>query len=129
MAATPAPKVAVYKDGKRELHTRPNARDLVQGAGYSWSMAMPSQPAAIAPYATSTPPSEKAQSQEVVDKIGGTLNSMHSSPQPAAPTFAETLDEEDDGMSEAEAAGEDADEPDTLESAPTRRRGRGRSES
>lgn len=61
-------KVAVWSPaGKKELHLRPNARDLVNGAGYSWTPNGPSQPAAVAPFK----PVPGRTSQEVLDSVGG----------------------------------------------------------
>lgn len=66
-------KVTVYApDGSAEKHTRPNARDLVNGAGYSWNPKTPSNPVAIAPFAVPLNKKfEKSKAQEVFDSIGG----------------------------------------------------------
>jgi hypothetical protein len=129
MALTPPQKVAVYApDGSKEMHTKPNARDLVVGAGYSWHPNLPSQPAAFAPFANTTPPSAVAQSQEVVDKVGGTLAGMaaqQAAPPPVTPdedeaeaeVAAEPVVEAAAEEPAAETADEDAD-------APARGRGR-----
>lgn len=126
MAMTPPQKVAVYApDGSKEMHTKPNARDLVVGAGYSWHPNLPSQPAAFAPFANTTPPSAVAQSQEVVDKVGGSLAGMAAqaaAPPPVTPdedeAEAEVVAEPAAEEPAAEAADEDASE------SPMRGRGR-----
>lgn len=128
MALTPPQKVAVYApDGSKEMHTKPNARDLVVGAGYSWHPNLPSQPAAFAPFANTTPPSSVAQSQEVVDKVGGSLAGMAA--QAAAPP--PVTPDEDETEAEAEVVAEPAAEEPAAEAAeedasesPMRGRGR-----
>lgn len=62
--------VTVYDpDGNPEIHTKPNARDLVIGAGYTWMRGVPSSPTAYAPFATFVPP-EGLPSQKVLDSVG-----------------------------------------------------------
>ncbi len=70
-----AQKVAVYKDGKREVHTLANARDLVQGAGWSWNPQYESSPAAKSPVQAKAVGKEPAQ--KVIDTArvpGGNMN-------------------------------------------------------
>jgi hypothetical protein len=123
MALTPPPLVAVYNpEGKKEMHTKPNARDLVVGSGYSWHPSLPSQPAAFAPFVTSTPPSSAAQSQEVVDKVGGSLAMSQPAAAPA-PLVTPDEDEAEAEVAAEPAAEEPAETPDEDE-APTRGRGR-----
>lgn len=64
----------VYKDGdpkKGEKHTRANANDLVNGAGYTWK---PNQrdvtPAVYSPHRRVNPPTEKEPAQAVLDAHG-----------------------------------------------------------
>jgi hypothetical protein len=71
------PTIVVYApDGSPERHTRPNARDLVNGAGYSWMRGVTTTPAAIAPFATPVPPEDGEIAQKVLDKIGGKATNM-----------------------------------------------------
>lgn len=65
--------VTVYSpDGAAEQHTRQNARDLVNGANYSWDPKVSTTPAGLAPFAV--PPNKKfknSKAQEVLDRVGG----------------------------------------------------------
>lgn len=73
MAAKQEPLVAVYSpDGVREVHTRPNARDLVMGAGWSWHPKSAPTPAGFAPFRTvKADGPEAALAQSVLDRTGG----------------------------------------------------------
>jgi hypothetical protein len=63
--------VIVYSPaGEPERHSRANARDLVQGAGYTWMRFMPASPAGYAPFAAVQVP-KGSLSQEVLDKASG----------------------------------------------------------
>lgn len=74
--------VIIYDpSGNPEKHTRPNARDLVVGAGYTWTRFVPANPAGYAPFATVTPPEGPAPSQRVLDRATGKED-------PSAPTGA-----------------------------------------
>jgi hypothetical protein len=66
--------VTVYNPkGKPETHTRVNARDLVNGAGYSWEKKKPANPAASAPFALpQNTKFSKSKAQEVLDRVGAT---------------------------------------------------------
>jgi hypothetical protein len=125
------PKVPVYSPkGVREMHTRPNARDLVNGAGYSWAPGVPSQPAAFAPFVTMTPPSSVPQSQEVVDRVGGSLANSQppgvAAAMAQAQAMADDANESGEGEGEGEGASEDAEAEQT--EAPARRVRRPRGE-
>lgn len=64
--------VIIYDpNGNPEKHTRPNARDLVVGAGYTWTRFVPANPAGYAPFATVTPPDDSSPSQRVLDRATG----------------------------------------------------------
>lgn len=71
--------VTVYSpEGTAEKHTLPNARDLVQGAGYSWKPGVEASPVNFAP-AHAVPTREeklalakKPASQEIFDRYGTT---------------------------------------------------------
>lgn len=57
--------------GKAENHPRANARDLVNGAGYSWHKKQESNPAALAPFAIpQNTKFAKSKAQEVLDRVG-----------------------------------------------------------
>jgi len=78
--------ITVYApDGTAEQHTRPNARDLVNGANYSWDPKYPSNPASLYPYA-SHQTNLKSKPQEIFDRIGAQR----------AQVLPEKEDEEDD---------------------------------
>ena len=64
--------IIVYApNGKGEKHTRANARDLVNGAGYSWHPNLKSTPASYAPFAAAVAPDGPPPSQRVLDSVGG----------------------------------------------------------
>ncbi|AFO71764.1 hypothetical protein phiCbK_248 [Caulobacter phage phiCbK] len=61
--------VPVYSpEGKKELHTRLNAYDLVNGAGWTWKPGIETTPAAIPPYRAPAVGAEPAQA--VLDRAG-----------------------------------------------------------
>jgi len=64
--------MAVYSpDGVKEMHTRANARDLVQNADYSWEPRRPVSPVAKAPFALPQNAKFKtSKAQEVLDRAG-----------------------------------------------------------
>lgn len=77
-------KVAVYSpEGKREVHTLANARDLVQGAGWTWNPGVESNPVAKSPI--QKPAIGKEPAQKVLDSV-----------KDAAPTATATPDEVED---------------------------------
>lgn len=64
-------KVYVYSpEGEREAHTRLNAWDLVNGAGWTWKPGVETSPAAFPAYRTVAPPTEKEPAQAVLDRAG-----------------------------------------------------------
>lgn len=67
---TPTSVTVFSPDGAPEIHTRPNARDLVAGAGYTWIRGVPASPSQYAPFATFTPPAGPDPSQRVLDSVG-----------------------------------------------------------
>lgn len=67
--------VVVYDpEGKPSKHSRRNARDLVNGAGYTWKPGAQSTPATLAPFATAVPPTDKEPAQAVLDNTGHNPN-------------------------------------------------------
>ncbi|UTC29550.1 hypothetical protein BAMBUS_04920 [Brevundimonas phage vB_BpoS-Bambus] len=91
--------VIIYDpNGNPEKHTRPNARDLVVGAGYTWSRFVPANPAAYAPFATVTPPEGPAPSQRVLDRATGKDENGQS---PAASQAAQALQQQQAAMAAA----------------------------
>lgn len=64
--------IIVYGPNGAEKHTRANARDLVNGAGYSWQPNIKSNPAHVAPFAQFVAPAGPAPSQKVLDSVGST---------------------------------------------------------
>lgn len=64
-------KVTIYRpDGGAELHTRANARDLINN-GYTWEPGRPVNPASSAPYAVPDAKAKKiSPTQEILDRIG-----------------------------------------------------------
>jgi len=64
--------VTIYSPkGKAEVHTRANARDLINGGGYSWAKKQESNPAAHAPFAIpQNTKFSKSKAQEVLDRVG-----------------------------------------------------------
>lgn len=86
-----AKQVKVYTpDGAMELHTLPNARDLIN-IGYTWQPKQPTTPAALSPYRVDPTANafKKPASQEVFDRFGGSTTDENS-----APVAAETPDED-----------------------------------
>lgn len=83
--------VIVYSpDGAPERHTRPNARDLVNGAGYTWNKHTPSTPASYAPFARVTAPEGPNPSQKVLDSVGGSAGANGAAAGAAAAQAAES---------------------------------------
>jgi hypothetical protein len=79
------PTVIVYSpSGEPERHTRPNARDLVNGAGYTWMKGVPTTPASIAPFVTFDPPDEGHLSQKVLDSRGSSASAANGAASGAA---------------------------------------------
>lgn len=79
------PTVIVYSpSGEPERHTRPNARDLVNGAGYTWMKGVPTTPASIAPFVTFDPPDEGHPSQKVLDSRGSSASAANGAASGAA---------------------------------------------
>lgn len=71
--------VVVYSpEGVAEKHTMPNARDLIQGAKYTWKPGVASSPASFAPPHAVPSRDEKIKlaskpaSQEIFDRYGST---------------------------------------------------------
>lgn len=92
-------KVAVYSpEGVREVHTLANARDLVNGAGWSWNPAAPSTPASLSPV------QKKAVGKEPAQRV---LDGVASD---AAVTAAEEVVEDDDVVVDVAAAAVEAAE-------------------
>lgn len=92
-------KVAVYSpEGKREVHTLANARDLVNGAGWSWNPAAPSTPASLSPVQRKAVGKEPAQ--RVLDGVASD----------AAVTATEEVVEDDDAVIDVAAAAVEAAE-------------------
>ncbi len=82
--------IIVYSPkGQPEKHTRANARDLVNGAGYSWHPHVPATPASYAPFAGAIPPEGPPPSQKVLDSVGGSASGGNSAAQAAAAAQAE----------------------------------------
>lgn len=91
--------VIVYDPhGNPEKHTRPNARDLVVGAGYSWVRFVPASPAGYAPFVTMTAPEGPAPSQRVLDRATGKEEGGQS---PAAAQAAQALQQQQAAMAAA----------------------------
>lgn len=68
------PKVTVYppNGGQAEKHSPANARDLVNGAKYSWHPQVKASPVQSAPFArVAPPPGTKEPAQAVLDRAGG----------------------------------------------------------
>lgn len=64
--------VVVYSPtGEAEMHTRANARDLVNGCGYSWIPGVKASPNHYAPFATAHVPDGPSISQKVLDAAQG----------------------------------------------------------
>jgi hypothetical protein len=79
------PTVIVYSpSGEPERHTRPNARDLVNGAGYTWMKGVPTTPASIAPFVAFDPPDEGHPSQKVLDSRGSSASAANGAASGAA---------------------------------------------
>lgn len=100
--------VIIYDtNGNPERHTRPNARDLVVGAGYSWNRFVPANPAGYAPFATVTPPEGPAPSQRVLDRATG--KDEPGAPSGAAGQAAQALQQQQAAMAAAIAQQQAAD--------------------
>lgn len=62
--------VAVYSPtGEKEMHTVPNARDLVNGAEYTWRPGVEASPVDSAPIKV-TPPTGPSKAQQIFDSTG-----------------------------------------------------------
>lgn len=99
----------VYKGGdakKGEDHTRANANDLVNGAGYTWKPNQKITPAAMSPHRVVTPPTPKEPAQAVLDAHGHNADRTLSFGE--EPVEIVTADDDDDVI--FEDAGDDADE-------------------
>lgn len=91
--------VIVYDpSGNPERHTRPNARDLVVGAGYTWHRFVPASPAGYVPFATVTAPEGPNPSQRVLDRATGKDENGQS---PAASAAAQALQQQQAAMAAA----------------------------
>lgn len=107
--------VTIYSPkGKPEPHTRANARDLVNGAGYTWDKRKESNPAAYAPFALpQNTKFSKSKAQEVLDRVGA-----------AAPGTDADGEEVFDGVDDGSATGpislpaDNQDEDEAEEEAP-----------
>lgn len=114
-------KVIVYNaDGQPEQHTRANARDLVYGAGYSWSPVLKSSPTAYAPFAQTSIPDGPAPSQKVLDSVGSATAAKEKNAgamQAQAEAVAQALAEQQAAEAAALAAKEDAAEAAAVEAA------------
>ncbi|UTC28411.1 hypothetical protein GURKE_04090 [Brevundimonas phage vB_BpoS-Gurke] len=70
--------VVVYSpSGEAEMHTRANARDLVNGCGYSWIPGVKASPNHYAPFATAHVPEGPSPSQKVLDAAQGQKTSTN----------------------------------------------------
>lgn len=80
--------VIVYGPDGPEKHTRANARDLVNGRGYTWHPGVPTTPAGFAPFAAVKAPDGPVPSQKVLDSVGssgsGASNAAAGAAQAAA---------------------------------------------
>lgn len=66
-------KITIFgRNGETEPHTKANARDLVANCnGYwSWNKQSKSTPMDAPPFITLTPPSNKPQSHEILERMG-----------------------------------------------------------
>lgn len=81
-----AETILVYppNNGPAEKHTRANARDLVNGAGYSWQPGVATTPAGYAPFVTVKAPDSSIPSQTVLDSVGSSGNGGASAAATAA---------------------------------------------
>lgn len=69
--SVPATVVVFNQQGKPETHTRANARDLINGAGYTWEKKKPTTPASYAPFALpQNTKFAKSKAQEILDRVG-----------------------------------------------------------
>jgi len=68
---SPNTHIVYAPDGSAERHSRANARDLVNGAGYSWHPTIRTTPTAYAPFAGTPAPDGPSLSQKVLDSVGG----------------------------------------------------------
>ena len=116
-----ADKIAVYSPtGNEEFHTLANARDLVNGAKYTWKRGIPASPVETAPFAL---PPEKAAaiargkpiSQEIFDRFGSGATEDILAPKeeaidevvetaPEAPAAPEVVETTADAASEEEVS-------------------------
>lgn len=93
--------VTVYApDGTAVRHTYPNARDLVQGAGYSWEKGRETSPAATSPHSRRKSP-KKSIAEEVFASAG-------AQPRTGTDVDDEDVVEEDD--TDADMASEETGE-------------------
>lgn len=72
--AAPQTLIVYSPEGQAERHTVPNARDLVNGAGYTWVKGSATTPASFAPVRPAVPrgqAAEAALAQSVLDSVGG----------------------------------------------------------
>jgi hypothetical protein len=117
----PVAKVAVWSpEGKKEIHTHPNARDLVNGAGYSWTPNGPSQPAAVAPFR----PVAGRTSQDVLDSVGSDNALRPSAPVTGQAGFQEATAETEVEFDPEGDVTPEVVENDVADEAPARGRGR-----
>lgn len=66
-----SPLVVVYDPAGNPLkHTRANARDLVNGAGWSWKPGVKTLPVEGAPFAAAKPPTPIEPAQAVINSAG-----------------------------------------------------------
>jgi hypothetical protein len=86
------PTVIVYSPkGEAERHTRANARDLVNGAGYTWMPGVPTTPAAYAPFVATKSPEGPQPSQSVLDSVGSASGGASAAAKAAADAQAAEL--------------------------------------
>lgn len=94
-------KIIVYApNGTAERHTRANARDLVNGAGYSWHPTIKTPPTSYAPFAGQKAPDGPPPSQRVLDSVGGS-NAVNNAAKAGA---AQAQEEEMRRIQESQAA-------------------------
>lgn len=127
-----AQKIKVYApDGTEESHTLSNARDLINGAGYTWSRSAPTTPASLAPFAV--PPNKtftKSKAQEILDAVTGSAAAEDNSSDADGDSGAEEVVEEAPEEASETVGGFEAEasvaEPAAVEAAPAPRTRRSR---